>query len=249
MTWHTLLWISPHVLLPVIVVLMYQRRLYRDFPCFLVYMLFEIVEFALLYALNSIPSATEQQYTYAFIATLVISIALRFGVIREVSDDLFRKRQFLKEAARGSLRWTKALLALIGILCAIYVPGDDGTKIIGGLAVINRGVAIVQCGLLVFLMCFSRLLGLSWRGLGFGIALGIGVVASVDLATYAIRAQIASDEWARALNLLTTGSYLICALIWLGYILAPESKRSVVASVSGDEVDGWNRELQRWLRP
>jgi hypothetical protein len=247
MTWHTLLWISPHVVLAVVAVLMYQRRLYREFPCFFVYTLFEIGEFALLYALNSIPSATERQYTYAFIATLVISIALRFGVIREVSDDLFRERQFLQQAASRSLRWTRALLALIGILCAIYVPGDEGAKVIGGLAVINRGVAIIQCGLLIFLMCFSRLLGLSWRGFAFGIALGIGVVASIDIATYAIRAQAGDAEWARALNLLTMGSYLICSLIWLGYILAPERTGSVATNVSGDEMDSWNRELRRWL--
>jgi hypothetical protein len=96
-------------------------------------------------------------------------------------------------------------------------------------------------------MCFSRLLGLSWRGFAFGIALGIGVLSSVDTAAYAIRAQGVAEEWARALNLLTTGSYLICSLIWLGYILAPERKTSAVEGVSGEEVDNWNRELQRWL--
>jgi len=247
MTWQMLLWISPHLLLAAVSVLMYKRRLYRDFPFFWLYTLYETVEFALLYALNSIPRITGQQYTYAFLATLVISIALRFGVIREVSDDLFRDHQFLKEAARGSLRWAKALLILAGIACAIFVPGEDTGRLIGGLAVINRGVGIVQCGLLVFLMCFSHLLALSWRSFAFGIALGVGVLSSIDIAAYAIRAQGVSEEWARALNLLTTGSYLICSLIWFGYILAPERKSSVVASVSGDEVDNWNRELQRWL--
>jgi hypothetical protein len=226
---------------------MYTRRLYRDFPLFWVYTLYETLEFALLYALNSIPTITGKQYTYAYLLTLIISIALRFGVIREVSDDLLREREFLKEAARKSLRWTKALLVLVGILCAIYAPGDDGARLIGGLAVVNRGIAIVQCGLLVFLMCFSRLVGVSWRGIAFGIALGIGVVSGVDIATFAIRAQGNGEEWTNALNLLMTGGYLICSLIWLGYILAPERKASVVANVSGDEVDNWNRELHRWL--
>jgi hypothetical protein len=242
-----LLWISPHVFLAVVAVLMYTRRLYRDFPFFWVYTVYETCEFALLYALNSIPRITGQQYTYAYLVTLLISIALRFGVIREVSDNLLRERQFLKEAATRSLRWTQALLVLVGILCAVYAPGDDGAKLISGLAVINRGVGIVQCGLLVFLMCFSRLLGLSWRGIAFGIALGIGVLSSVDIAVFAIRAQGNGEEWTQALNLLTTGSYLICSLIWLGYILAPERKTSAVTNVSGDEVDSWNRELQRWL--
>src|SRR5258705_5142415 len=184
MNWYSLLlsflWISPHFFIAFIAVLMYKRRLYRDFPFFCLYTFYEVGEFVVLYALNSVASTTGQQYTYAFLITMAISIALRFGIIREVSDDLFRERQFLKEAARGSLRWTKALLALVGIACAIYAPGEDGARLISGLTVINRGVAIIQCGLLLFLMCFSRLLGLSWRGLAFGIALGIGVLASVD---------------------------------------------------------------------
>jgi hypothetical protein len=247
MTWQMLLWIAPHVLLAVVAAVMYKRRLHRDFPFFWLYTLYEIGEFALLYSLNSIPSITGQQYTYAFLGTLVISIALRFGVIREVSEDLFREHQFLKEAARGSLQWARPLLALVGIACAVYAPGEDG--VIAGLAVINRGVAIIQCGLLIFLMCFSRLLGLSWRGFAFGIALGVGVLSSVDLATYAIRAEVASEAWSMALNLITTGSYLICTLVWLGYLLAPERKPSVAANVSSDGVEDWNQELQRWLRP
>jgi len=247
MTGHILLWISPHVLLALVAILMYQRRLYRDFPFFWVYTLYETCEFVLLYAMISIRTVTGQQYTYAFLVTLVISISLRFGVIREVSDHLFRERPFLKEAARGSLQWTWALLVLAGIACAVFAPGEDGGRLIGGLAVINRGIGIVQCGLLVFLMCFARLLGLAWRGFAFGIALGVGVLSGIDIATYAIRAQLVDEGWMRTLNLFTTGSYLICSLIWLGYILAPESKTSVVTNVAGNEVDDWNRELQRWL--
>ncbi|MFY9559029.1 MAG: hypothetical protein WAQ52_02230 [Terriglobales bacterium] len=244
-----LLWISPHLLLAIVAILIYKRRLYREFPFFLLYTLYEIGAFVLLYGLNSVPSVTAQQYTYAFMVTLAISIALRFGVIKEVSEDLFREHPVLKVTARQSLRWSKALLVVIGIACAAYAPGEDGVRLIGGLAVISRGVAIIQSGLLVFLLGFARFFGLSWRGCAFGIALGLGVLSSVDLATSAIRAQVASEEWARALNLLTTGSYLICALIWLGYLLAPERKPSILSNVSRDEVDDWSQELQRWLRP
>jgi hypothetical protein len=248
MTWHMLLWISPHVFLAVVAILIYKRRLYREFPFFWLYALYETGTFALLYGLNATASVTAKQYTYTFMATLALSIALRFGVIKEVSEDLFREHPVLKETARHSLRWSKALLALIGIACAAYAPGDGAVRLIGGLAVISRGVALIQCGLLVFLLGFARFFGLSWRGYAFGITLGLGVLSSVDLATSAIRAQGVGEEWARTLNLFTTGSYLICALIWLGYILAPERKPSVVANVSGEAVEDWNRELQRLLR-
>lgn len=249
MPWHKLLWISPHVLLAIVAIVIYRRRIYREFPFFMLYALYEIGAFILLYALNSIPSVTAHQYTYAFMATLAISIALRFGVIKEVSEDLFRENPVLQVTARKSIRWSKALLALVGIACAFYAPGDQGVRLIGGLVVISRGVAVIQSGLLLFLLGFTRFFGLSWRGQAFGIALGLGVLSSVELAASAIRTQVPGGEWAGALNLLTTGSYLICALIWLGYMLAPERKPAVVTDITGEEVEDWNRELQRMLRP
>src|SRR5882762_1574607 len=215
MNWSRLLllflWIAPHLLLAVVATLIYRRRLYREYPFFLLYSLYEIAAFVLLYGLNSIPSVTAKQYAYAFMATLGISIALRFGVIKEVSEDLFRGHPALKTTIRRSLLWSKALLVVIGIACAAYAPGEDGMWLIGGLAVVSRGVAVIQSGLLVFLLGFSRLFGLSWRGCAFGIALGMGVLSSVDLVTSAIRAQMVGEEWVKALNLLTTGSYLICS--------------------------------------
>ena len=104
--WHRLLslflWISPHVLLGVLALFLCQRRLYRKFPCFVAYVFFEITEFILLFGLRS--RATGTQYAYVYYATLMLGVALRFGVIEEVSKDLFRDSQFLKVAARRSLR-------------------------------------------------------------------------------------------------------------------------------------------------
>jgi hypothetical protein len=58
------LWITPHVLLGVLAVVLYKRRLYREFPCFFVYVLYEIAEFILLFALYSALGVTGKQYGY-----------------------------------------------------------------------------------------------------------------------------------------------------------------------------------------
>src|SRR5947208_2057484 len=225
MTWERLLtfvfWISPHVLLAIVACLMYQRKLYREFPFFLLYTLYEIAEFIFLYALDSIRGVTGPQYTYAFVGTLIVSIALRFGVIKELSENLFQDHEFIRLTAARGLRWATAILILVGVASAVYAPGGEGIKLIGGLTVISRGVAIIQCGLLLYLLCFSNLLGLSWRAYAFGVALGLGILSAVDLATTALRVYLADIAWGRTLNLVTTGSYLICALVWLGYLLAP----------------------------
>jgi hypothetical protein len=243
------LWITPHLLLGALAVVLYRRRLFREFPCFFAYALYEIGEFILLFTLHAAPIVTREQYRYAYCATLLLSIALRFGVIDEVSKDLFRESQFLKMAARRSLLCVTGLLLLIGVLLTVYAPGgySDGWWYTGA-AVINRGAAMIQSGLLLALLLSSRFLGLSWRRPAFGIALGLAVLTSADLATFALRAAFASEAMKDILNLLMTGTYLVCVLIWIGYSLAPELELASLTIVSHDEVENWNTELQHLLR-
>jgi hypothetical protein len=252
LNWHKalllFLWITPHVLLGVLAVILCKRRLYREFPVFLAYVLYEIAEFILLFTLHAVPSVTRDQYAYAYSATLMLSIALRFGVIDEVCKDLFRESQFLKVSARKSLQCVTGLLLVIGVLLAVYAPGDNSVRWHAGVSVVNRGAAMIQCGLLLSLLLFSRFLGLSWRRPAFGIALGLGVLTSVDLAFFALRAEFSSDVARELLNLLITGAYLVCVLIWIGYSLAPELELASPTVVPRDEVETWNTEFQRLLR-
>jgi hypothetical protein len=251
--WHKVLslflLISPHVLLGVLAVILYKRRLCREFTCFFAYVLYEIAKFIPLFALYSVLGATSKPYAYVFSATLLISIALRFGVIDEVSKDLFRESQFLKVAARRLLLCVTGSLLVMGVLLAVYAPGNNSARLIAGVSVVNRGAAMVQCGLLVSLLLFSRFLGLSWRRPAFGIALGLGILTSVDLATSALRAAFASEVAADLSDWLLTCTYFVCVSIWIGYLLAPEPKPvSLTVIPDDDEVETWNREFQHLLR-
>ena len=248
--WHKLLlfflWIAPHVLLGILAVVLCKRRLYRELPCFFVYVLYEIAEFILLFALYSVPGAG-RQYAYAYCATLLFSIVLRFGVIDEISKDLFRESPFLKVSARRSLQCVTGLLAAMGVLLAVFAPGDSSAKWYVGVLVVNRGAAIVQCGLLIALLLFSRFLGLSWRRPAFGVALGLGILTSADFAMFALRAAFPSEVVVEFLNLLIPGAYLVCVSIWIGYLLAPELELASPMVVPRDEVETWNREFQQFL--
>jgi hypothetical protein len=243
------LWITPQVLLSVLAVVLCKRRLYREFPFFLVFVLYEIAKFILMFALYLLPGVTGEQYAYAYYATLMISIVLRFGVIDEVSKDLFCESQLLRAAARRSLQVVTGLLLVIGVLLALYASGDNSVRWVTGVSVVNRGAVMVQCGLLFSLLFFSRFLGLPWGRPAFGITLGLGVLSSGALATYALRAEFISEGWMELLNILITGAYLACVLVWMGYFLAPEVKPASLTVVpDDDEVETWNRELQQLLR-
>jgi hypothetical protein len=250
MDWHMalalFLWISPHLLLGLLVVILWKRRLYREFPCFSAYVLYEIAVFIVLFALRS--TATTEQYAYVFSATLLPSIALRFGVIDEVSKDLFPDSGLLKLAASRSLKCVAVLLLAMSVVLAVYAPGNNSVRWHTGVYIINQGAALVQCGLLVCLLLFSRFLGLSWHRPAFGITLGLGILTNVDLATSALRAEFPSDGMREFLNLLITGASFVCVLIWIGYFLAREHKPATPTIVSHDEVEIWNREFQQLVR-
>jgi hypothetical protein len=251
--WHKMLllflWITPPVLLGVLVVVLCKRRLYREFPIFFAYVLCEIAGFVSLFALHSIRGVTSEQYAYAFSGVLLLGIALRFGMIDEVAKDLFRGSRLLKVAARRLLQSVAALLLVGGALLAVYAPGNNSVRWHAGVSVVNRGAVMVQCGLLLALLLFSRFLGLSWRRPAFGIALGLGILTSVDLATSAIRVEFTSVVTRDFLNLLITVASLICVSIWIGYLLAPEREpASSTVFPHNNEVETWNRELQHLVK-
>jgi hypothetical protein len=229
-------------------VVLCKRRLYREFPCFFAYVLYEMTKSAVLFALYSVPGLTGEGYAYAYYAALLLSVVLRFGVIDEVSRDLFRESNLLKMVARRSLRGVAGILFLVGVLLAVYAPGDNSVKWIAGASVVNRGAAMVQAGLLIGLLLFARLLGLSWRRVAFGITLGLAVLTSVDLANFALRAEFGGRLAVESLNLLRTGTYLVCVLIWIGYLLTPELQPASIAVLPPDEVETWNTEFQRLLK-
>jgi len=240
------LWIAPHLLLAVIGVLLLIRRLYTSFPVFFLYTCYELAEFILLFAIRVIGNNQRTLYAHVFIVTLAISTAIRFGVIQEVFNNVFREHGQVDAIGRVSLRWTTGFLLAAAVLCAI-ASGPAPGGLIAGVAWIARGVAIVQCGLVLFLFLFSGLFGLSLQSYVFGIALGFGVLSSVELANAAIGAGQLTESMARALNLISTGGYHVVVLLWLGYLVAPERKLLQPIDVPVDELDRWNRELERFL--
>ena len=207
MHWYRLLalflWIAPHVLLGVLAAVIYKRRLYREFPGFFVYVLYTIGVFILLIVMHYLPSVTENQYSYAYYATLLPSVALRFGVIGEISRYLFRESPFLQKTTRRSLQCVTGLLLVMSILLAIYAPGNNNVWIDRAI-VVNRGAAMIQAGLLVSLLLFSRFLGLSWRRPAFGIALGPRGLSPTSISRFPrFGRHWPAARWANYLDLLS----------------------------------------------
>jgi hypothetical protein len=105
----------------------------------------------------------------------------------------------------------------------------------------------MQCGLLALLILFSSYLRLSWRSQVFGIAAGLGIFASVDLATAALRVRTGAAAANYVFDFVTMSTYHCCVIIWLVYFLLPESPGQVPKDLPKNDLEQWNTELQRLL--
>jgi hypothetical protein len=240
------LWIAPHILLFAAPVLMYTSRLHKRFPLFFFYTLYEISEFLLLFAIYVLVPTRGVLYQYVFIATLVGSAALRFGIVQEVCHDLFHDYPSIESLATTGMRRLTALLLLGAVLSAIYSSGATQDHLMAGVALLDRSIAIIQAGLLLFLVLAARMFGVSERSFPFGIAVGFGLIATTDLAVWAIHLAGVDLPFVRFLNLVMTGSYHVSVLIWIGYLLTAE-KPAAAASFAVPELDQWHGELGRSL--
>jgi hypothetical protein len=246
--WHKFvsryLWIAPHVFLAAVPVVMYVRRLQKTFPLFFLYTLYEICQFLLLFGIYLLAPTHAILYQYVFVVTLAGSAALRFGVVQEVFNNVFHDYPRLESFAADAMRWLTGLLLVAATLSAIYSSGSAPGHLLAGVALLDRSVAIIQAGMLVFLFLSARMFGLSGATFAFGIALGFGLLAATDLAVWALRLSGSDLPLVKLLNLLLTGGFHVSVLVWLGYLLAVE-KPSSAASYAVHEFEKWSGELER----
>lgn len=243
--WHYL-WLAPHVLQILIAVVMVRRGLVREFPVFFAYTVFQVVEENTLFIMDHSTAVSSLHFWYAHWAGLAIDVLLRFAIIAEVFSSVFRNYPRLKDLSRIFLLGVAFVLLFVAVVVAARAPEDGTRHIISRIHVLDLSVSVMQSGLLLMVVGFSSFLGLSWRNFAYGIAFGLGIFSSVDLATEALRVWTGPLAGV-AFDLVTMATYHCCVVIWLAYLLAPETARRTVKEVPAHNLELWNAELQRLL--
>jgi hypothetical protein len=100
-------------------------------------------------------------------------------------------------------------------------------------------VRIVQLGLILFLVLFSRFLGVSWKQVSFGISLGFGLFAGVELMLMAMNSGGFVNQG--NLNLINLSACNLAIFVWFGYSLSRQAVR--VAAVNRLQTERWEQGL------
>ena len=178
------LWMTHPVLELSLAGVLFWRRLHRTFPVFFAYVVFQFVNFALLFPIYRYHNG--RPYFYAYWISAAISLAIGFKVIHEIFLDVLRPYPNLNDLGTLLFKWAGLVMLLVAIVVtAASQPGSD--TVLGQAVIIGqRCMRFIQCGLILFLLFFSRHLGVSRRQYSFGIALGFGSFAAVELVVFAL---------------------------------------------------------------
>ncbi len=191
------------------------------------YALSQVVIFSLVFASRSNSFA----FFYTYWLTEAVSLGIGFWVIYELFLDVFQPYHTLKDLGTVLFKWAGLVMLLAAGVVAAASPvsySQDG-PLVQAVFAVQRCVRVIQCGLILFLLLFSRYLGVSWRQKNFGIALGFGAFAAVELFVGALLAttQVSEDSCA----IVNMVAYNLSILVWLGYMYVKETARDSSATL------------------
>jgi Ca2+/Na+ antiporter len=168
--------------------------------------------------------------------------------VYEIFAHVFSAYPALERLGTLLFRWATAVLMVVAVALVAYTTGSELNRISVAVGVIDRAVSIVQCGLLVFLLLLARFLKFSWRTYAFGIALGLGFFASVQLVSTAIQSYVGVMTHLQFFDLVSMATYHCCVLFWIVALYLPEKKTARVTSVPSQGLEHWNEALQQLLQ-
>ena len=216
---YLLWWLTP-VLMAVIAVAMYRRQLHREFPYFFNYALFQILSFAIEFPLRNWVN-----WYYVSWTLTALSVVVSFAVLLEIFKDAFRPYEALRDLSVILIRWCLLVVLLVtGMWAVTSWHGNDPDSITSAILLVSRCVRMMQCGMVLFMLLFSEYLGISRRNLVFGVSIGFGFYAAVNMLVMTALSHH-TKLGSRTLNTVNSSAYVIAMLIWVAYTTLPSTVR------------------------
>ena len=220
------LWVAHPVLQTAIAIAMFRRGQHRQFKYFFIYVLAQIVTFAVVFPAYRFHSAS---VFYLSWFSTAVSVALGFKVIHEAFLDVFRPFHTLRDLGTVLFKWAGLVMLLVAGVVSVSTNSSDTVPWVQAILTAQRCVRIIQVGMVLFLLSFAHYLGVSRRQHSFGIVLGFGGFAVVELA---LIASWAGEHVSNlSMGLINMAAYNMALLTWLGYTLAKSPAREAPSSL------------------
>lgn len=228
------LWVAGIALQVLLAGILLAKRAWRKYPLFTAYIFFNLCETAATLSVYRMHA-----YFYTFWICEAIGIFLGLAVVREIFTNIFAPHAALRKLA--ILIFRVAMVALVLLACgAIYEQSLSARSIARVVMVATDGTRIIELGLIMFLFLSSSAFGLHWRQNEFGIALGLGTCAAIELINVTLMTHH-SPAAEQIFSVIRSFSFNFSLLIWLGYLLFPERATSSGELPKKAQLEQWNQ--------
>lgn len=200
---------------------MWKRKFRVTFPIFFNYIAFTLL--TNIFLTTFITRISSVQYFYAYWSIAAVGMFLGFGALYEVFVHILKPYSALVDLGKLLFRWVVVFLLLASVLTAVVTSGSQPHKICTAVQLAERSISLMQCGFLLLLVLFEARLGLSWRSPAVCIAIGIGVMAALDLSVSYLTEKM--PGWGYGLSVLTGVNCVIVHSCWLVSLMLPQPQR------------------------
>jgi len=236
------LWCAQPILHSALAVILWRRKLHKQFPVFFIFLLAQVVNFAVTFPIWL--TGNYNLYFAPYWLGEAVNAVLGFKVIHEIFIDVFRPYHTLKDLGTLLFKWAGVVMLLVSVVVA-FSNSFDQSPLVHALTTLQRSVRIVQIGLILFLLLFSRFLGVSRKQVSFGISLGFGLIAGAELMMYALNSGRFVKQ--SQMNQIDMTAYFIAIWIWLGYSVSRQAVRE--AGINRLQTQRWEQGLADLQQP
>ena len=216
MNWLTYVnWLAGPLLQITLLVFMVRRKSHKLFPRFFSYILFQTLKSACLFVVYRY--FPESYYFDAYWTGNAVSVIFAVTVMDEILHSLFKEYGGIQILGTTIFRWSCGLLFLLAILGALSGSEAAADRVVAAVFSFDRSVRLMQVGLFLVLMLLCRFLKNYSRQQVFGIALGFGVFASVELILVSFVMWYGNGQPA-IISVLKSTAYNAVTLVWIGYL-------------------------------
>jgi hypothetical protein len=178
-------------------------------------------------------------YFYTYWTFYTVTAITIYFVIREVFCYITEPVPGIRRFGLLAFNWVAVISGIISISAALPLKGLGAGLMAIGFQVM-RCVSILELCLLAFLALFIHSLGRSFRSMAFGISLGFGLQAAMELLTSVIATR--SSYLDTNINLVLQVAITLVLSGWIVYFVMPEpqAEREAITLPVSSPLIRWN---------
>jgi len=207
-------WFAGPVLQITLLIFMARNQAHKAFPRFFSSILFQTLKSPCLFAVYRY---SPKNYFVTYWTGNAISVIFAIAVMDEILRRLFRQYGGIQILGTTIFRWSCGLLFLLAVMGAVSGIEAGGDRVVMAVFTFDRSLRLMQVGLFLLLLLLCRVFKNCWREQVFGIALGFGVFASVELILISVVMWYGNSH-AGLISLLKSTAYNAVTVVWIGYL-------------------------------